>query len=81
MIFEVRTSPMYYYDSNVPAYRAGEWFGKKSCHFNRTRRMIRPVTEGIIFNGKKLYFNPRQRAHTTPEEKQNPTPSYKRIFL
>jgi hypothetical protein len=53
MIFEVRTAPMQYID-NVAAYKAGEWEGLKSCKFRATRRMIRPLTEGIIFNGISL---------------------------
>ncbi len=53
MIFEVRTAPMQYIE-NVPAYKAGEWEGLKSCKFRGTRRMIRPLTEGIIFNGKNF---------------------------
>jgi hypothetical protein len=50
MIFEVRTAPMSYVD-DIPAYKAGEWEGIKSCKFKGTRKMIRPLTEGIIFNG------------------------------
>ena len=50
MIFETRNAPIHTID-NVPAYKAGEWEGLKSCKFRGTRRMIRPLTEGIIFNG------------------------------
>jgi hypothetical protein len=53
MIFETRTAPMHYVE-NLPAYKAGEWEGLKSCKFRATRRMIRPLTEGIIFNGNNL---------------------------
>jgi hypothetical protein len=52
MIFEYRNGPMYYVDG-TPAYKAGEWEGKMSCKFGPTRKIIRPLTEGIIFNGKK----------------------------
>lgn len=51
MIFECRKAPIYYIDG-VPGYKSGEWAGKQSCKFGPTRRNIRPVTEGIIFNGK-----------------------------
>jgi hypothetical protein len=50
MIFEVRNAPMHYVE-NIPAHKAGEWEGLKSCKFRGTRKMIRPLTEGIIFNG------------------------------
>lgn len=51
MIIEVRKSPMTYYDG-VPAHKAGEWPGRMPCKFMPTRKSIRPLTEGIIFNGK-----------------------------
>ena len=50
MIFEYRQAPMYCLEG-LPANKAGEWPGKKSCKFEATRRVIRPLTEGIIFNG------------------------------
>lgn len=52
MIFEYKKAPMTYFD-DIPAYKAGEWPGKKSCKFGPTRKVIRPMTEGIIFNGIK----------------------------
>ncbi len=50
MIFEYRIAPMHYVEG-IPAYKAGEWEGKLSCKFGPTRKVIRPLTEGIIFNG------------------------------
>jgi hypothetical protein len=51
MIFEYGKAPMHYVNG-VPAYKHGEWPGKTSCKFNPTRRVIRTLTDGIIFNGK-----------------------------
>ncbi len=51
MIFEYKQAPMVYVD-NIPAYKAGEWPGKLSCKFGPTRRVIRPITQGIVFKGK-----------------------------
>lgn len=51
MIFEYLKDPMSLVNG-VPAYKAGEWPGKLSCKFKRIRKPIRPLTEGIIFNGK-----------------------------
>lgn len=56
MIFEYRTAPMHIVDG-VPAFKAGEWPGILPCKFQRTRMPIRPVTEGIIFNGKIIFLN------------------------
>ena len=56
MIFEYRNGPMYYVNG-VPAYKAGEWAGKMSCKFAPTRKIITPLTEGIIFNGIFYIFN------------------------
>lgn len=50
MIIEYKEAPMHYIDG-IPAYKAGEWPGKQSCKFTATRRVIRPVSDGIIFNG------------------------------
>jgi len=51
MIFEYRNAPMHYVDG-VAAYKYGEWPGRTSCKFSPTRKIIRPITDGIIFNGK-----------------------------
>ena len=51
MIFEFSKAPMHYVDG-IAAFKAGEWPGKLSCKFGPTRKVIRPKTEGIIFNGK-----------------------------
>ena len=53
MIFEYGKAPMHCVDG-IPANKAGEWAGKLSCKFGATRKAIRPKTEGIIFNGKKI---------------------------
>lgn len=53
MIFEIKKAPMHYIEG-IPAYKAGEWEGKKSCKFGATRVCIRPLTEGIIFNGNNF---------------------------
>lgn len=52
MQFEFPKAPMNYVEG-VAAYKAGEWPGLSSCKFGPTRKVIRPKTEGIIFNGKK----------------------------
>lgn len=56
MIFEYGKAPMHYVDG-IPAFKHGEWPGKTSCKFTATRRVIRPLTDGIIFNGKLLISN------------------------
>jgi hypothetical protein len=56
MQFEFGKAPMIYVE-NVPAYKAGEWPGLVSCKFGPTRKVIRPRTEGIIFNGKLSTIN------------------------
>ena len=50
MIFEFPKAPMQYQEG-IPAYKAGEWEGIKSCKFMPTRKIIRPITHGIIFGG------------------------------
>lgn len=50
MIFEFANAPMKYFDG-VPAYKAGEWEGVKSCKFMPTRKIINPISRGIIFSG------------------------------
>lgn len=39
------------YIEGVPSHKAGEWPGIKSCKFHSYKRVIRPVSQGIIFNG------------------------------
>ena len=51
MNFELLKAPMLYISGN-PAYKTGEWAGKLSCKFGPTRKMIRPIDEGVIFHGK-----------------------------
>jgi hypothetical protein len=51
MLFEYPKAPMYYQEG-IPSYKAGEWEGLKSCKFMRTRKIIKPVSYGIIFSGK-----------------------------
>lgn len=50
MIFDHLEAPMHYLEG-IPAFKAGEWWGKKSCKFMPTRRIIHPKNHGIIFNG------------------------------
>lgn len=51
MHFEYGNAPLSYIDG-VPAHKAGEWPGLKSCKFHSYKRVIRPSCQGIIFNGK-----------------------------
>ncbi len=51
MIFQHRNGPMHYVEGTA-AYKAGEWPGLASCKFGPTRKIIQPVTGGIIFSGK-----------------------------
>ncbi len=55
MIFEYLDAPMHYVEG-VPAFKAGEWFGKKPCKFMPTRKIIHPIDHGIIFGSKKILF-------------------------
>jgi hypothetical protein len=50
MILEFPKAPMNY-QGGIPAFKAGEWEGIKSCKFMPTRRIIKPVKHGIILNG------------------------------
>jgi len=48
MQFDYPNAPMLY-EEGTPAYKAGEWFGKKSCKFMPTRKIIHPIDHGIVF--------------------------------
>ena len=61
MEIEYGKAPMHYIDG-VPAYKAGEWPGLKSCKFRSYKRVIRPKEQGIFFNGKKLKLIARKRS-------------------
>lgn len=50
MQIEYGQAPLTYIDG-VPTHKAGEWPGIKSCKFHSYKRVIRPVSQGIIFNG------------------------------
>lgn len=76
MIFEYRTAPMHYVE-DTPAYKAGEWPGLKSNKFGPTRKVIMPITQGIIFNGIFIYnleneppIPPKRRLISQPQRKE-----------
>lgn len=54
MNFVYGKAPVYINDKGLPGYLDGEWPGHKSNKFERTRRIIIPQTQGIIFNGIDL---------------------------
>lgn len=43
-------APVYHIEG-IPAYKAGEWPGKKWNKFDNTRRIISQIGEGVIFSG------------------------------
>jgi hypothetical protein len=53
MIFDFPKAPMNYLEG-VPAHKAGEWDGIKSCKFMPTRKIIKPIDNGIIFGSKSI---------------------------
>lgn len=55
MQFEYPNAPMHY-EEGTPAYKAGEWFGKKSCKFMPTRKIIHPKDHGIIFGSNLIKY-------------------------
>ena len=71
MQFVFGKAPLNYID-NVPAHKAGEWPGIKSCRFHSYKRVIRPVNSGIIFNENEPILPPRRKL-LGPKE---PTPEY-----
>lgn len=80
MEFKYGKAPMYYIDG-VPGYKAGEWPGIKSCKFGNTRRIIRPVDQGIIFNEKEPLVPPRRKLlGPGPSEEYVFRPSIKKVL-
>lgn len=55
MNFQFPKAPMNYIDG-IPAHKAGEWEGIKSCKFMPTRKIIKPVSYGIIFTSKGFFI-------------------------
>lgn len=53
--YEYLKSPMYYING-IPANKAGEWPGIKSCKFENTRAIIQATSEGIVLNGKIFFI-------------------------
>ena len=45
-------APINYIDG-VPAHLAGEWPGLKSSKFHSYRKIIYPISQGVIFNEKE----------------------------
>jgi hypothetical protein len=60
------------YTNGVPSHLAGEWPGITSCKFHSYKRVIHPVSSGIIFNQKELPA-PVNRKLLGPK---GPTPEY-----
>lgn len=71
MKFEYGQAPMKYID-NIPAHKAGEWPGIKSCKFHSYKRVIRPVDCGVIFNEKEPLLPPNRKLLGP----KGPTPEY-----
>ena len=55
MQFVYGKAPLNYID-NIPAHKAGEWPGIKSCRFHSYKRVIRPVNCGIILMKMNLFY-------------------------
>ena len=60
------------YINDIPAHKAGEWPGIKSCKFHSYKRVIRPVDCGVIFNEKEPLPPPRRKLLGP----KTPTPEY-----
>ncbi len=71
MQFVFGKAPLNYIDG-VPAHKAGEWPGIKSCRFHSYKRVIRPVNCGIIFNENEPLLPPRRKLLGPTQ----PTPEY-----
>ena len=71
MQFTYGTAPINYIN-NIPAHKAGEWPGIKSCKFHSYKRVIRPVDCGVIFNENEPLPLPRRKLLGP----KNPTPEY-----
>ena len=71
MEFIYGTAPIKYIN-DIPAHKAGEWPGIKSCKFHSYKRVIRPVDCGVIFNEKEPLPPPRRKLLGP----KNPTPEY-----
>ena len=71
MQFIYGTAPIKYIN-DIPAHKAGEWPGIKSCKFHSYKRVIRPVDCGVIFNEKEPLPPPRRKLLGP----KNPTPEY-----
>ena len=71
MEFIYGTAPIKYIN-DIPAHKAGEWPGIKSCKFHSYKRVIRPVDCGVIFNEKEPLPPPRRKLLGP----KTPTPEY-----
>ena len=71
MQFIYGTAPIKYIN-DIPAHKAGEWPGIKSCKFHSYKRAIRPVDCGVIFNEKEPLPPPRRKLLGP----KTPTPEY-----
>ena len=71
MQFIYGTAPIKYIN-DIPAHKAGEWPGIKSCKFHSYKRVIRPVDCGVIFNEKEPLPPPRRKLLGP----KTPTPEY-----
>ena len=60
------------YINDIPAHKAGEWPGIKSCKFHSYKRVIRPVDCGVIFNENEPLPPPRRKLLGP----KSPTPEY-----
>ena len=52
-------APINYIDG-VPAHLAGEWPGLKSSKFHSYRKIIYPLSQGVIFNEKEPPLLPKK---------------------
>ena len=49
------------YINGVPAHLAGEWPGIKSCKFHSYRKIIYPLSQGVIFNENEPPLLPKRK--------------------
>ena len=62
MILEYRKAPINYING-VPSHLAGEWPGLKPSKFHSYRKVIRPLSSGIIFNETSQLILPKRAAY------------------
>ena len=62
MILEYRKAPINYING-IPSHLAGEWPGLKPSKFHSYRKVIRPLSSGIIFNETSQLILPKRAGY------------------